>query len=1843
MRFQAICVVTFVLAATWCNCQTTSMSPTPTTWYTSTANSMTSTSVAAPKTTSAATISSSSSTGTASITTPIYSTPVAETTASETTTMAAETTGEATTTSPKYNVTTIPYVTINITVPTAVNVTSTNNSSTTTVPVTPSATSNITTAPTTSDVTTITIASTQPSTTHITNSTTHDITTEATAVLLTPDATTSNVSTTAPETSNTTETTTISTTPPETTTEPPTVVTTRSTTELTTEFTTEPENNTNIPTTTPETSILSTTTPETTTIPTTTPETTAISATTPETTNILTTEFTTEPEDTTSIPTTIPENTTIPTTTPKTTNIPTITPEPTTTPTTPETTNLPTPTPEITPIAPTTILTPTTTIPMTTPIPAFTPTTAPIPATTAITPTPVPAATTPTPTHANATTPTITPETTPIFTPAPETTSILTTHPAVVTTGPITMAEQTTVPVTTAAAGATTAPWRPTITDETTADMTTFVETTPLQSTLPYPEQTCPPDNSMTNITLWPVCMSRYFRFNATENTDSQLVGRIEGPTPADVEVLTSNFTINDDDDASLYFMLTNCSNSSCDIVTAQRLDRESKATFTFEVLWLREVYFIDTHVILEDCSSIPVEINIHDVNDNPPYFKPGAIAPFVMDQSPVGSIVAVLSADDADIGPNAAVTYSITPRSYSEYFVIDSGGVVTARRQVRQDELRQLGLLTDEDPELLFEVVASDGLFDTNTTVSFDVLKVSPDGPAINRSLPIEVTVLEEQPLGTLVINLRTNRPSDYHGVVYSFENTVTSFDLDSTSGQITTAEPLDRETKDSYYIVISASDPDSGIYFTSVVAEITVVVGDVNDNSPILSQSSYRGRVQEHADKGQLVTLDNIGITASDQDLGDNGRITFQLHCCHGLFQIDPETAEIRTADNSSLLDRENVAVYDLIVIARDNPINTTSYRESNATVTIDIVDINDNRPIFQNGSQLNISISEDERRGLSVATVTAADADSGTNGHVLYTINSGSDGKFAISPTSGVLSLVSELDREYKSAYSISIGASDGGNPSLTSEEAFVVHVTVLDVNDNEPEFLQSIYYITIDEESDTGRNIANITALDADEGLNARVTYTMFHCAPPFSIDSSTGAMYVQSRLDYDDTSLLRSYSCDISGTDGNYTSTALVQVEVEDINDNSPEFGAESGYSTQLLYNEGQALPAIVAAVDATDKDSGSNGDITFSIQNSSCDENVTADFTVDASTGIIRLLEIDVQDQSLPAWCNMTVVAADLGVPGLSSSTTVSVEITEPIGDTSKVTFGDSVFSGFVVENKNTVQNIVRIHATSVGKGCEAIRYKFASWQTDDFEFSINGITGDVSSRDVTFDREHKATYAFAVIAENNCTEDDKRFNYTSVIVHVNDTNDEQPTFSRPKYSMQVEEGKSGLLVGSVTAVDRDEGSNGAITYSIDGNDDEVFAIDNITASIMTKNALDRENMTRYQITVMAEDGGQPAQNSTAVVSIEVLDINDNQPLFDEPSHAVVVPEDLAKFSPLNVTVKATDKDHGLNGTVTYSLLGEGWQTFKIEEYTGTITLQKQLDYENITSYNLAVIAKDGGQPPQTSSIPLLINVTDVNDNEPVFERHDYNASVPRNVGTDVAVVNVNATDRDTGKNGAVWYNITGLFALKPAEREIETNLFQIDNVTGAIYVTEDFIKDTQSRQYALLVMALDMGNPSLNSITKASVDVSSTNLYTPEFRDVPEILPMDEDDGREPWQSRRIIEVRAVDNDTDSEGEVEFSLSPGLSSDLFTVGPTVDDQGFFRTEVWTKSPLDRERHPEGITLQVLAIDQGVTPKTSTATVHITLNDLNDNPPELHLPHEAVIVSQVSNGDYCQC
>ncbi|XP_066305476.1 protocadherin Fat 4-like [Branchiostoma lanceolatum] len=261
---------------------------------------------------------------------------------------------------------------------------------------------------------------------------------------------------------------------------------------------------------------------------------------------------------------------------------------------------------------------------------------------------------------------------------------------------------------------------------------------------------------------------------------------------------------IDDAYNVSSYVVANSSSTTSCNLIITSPIDRETTPSVRFAVSWSRTVYN-NGFIVHEDCGSIPVELLVVDVNDNPPVFGTDTTKTlYIRDQTPVKTILAVASAQDADTGINADIKYNIPSLTASENFEVDSDGVVTTRRELTQMLLRQSGLLLDEKVEVV--VMATDGVHNTTTTLSFTFL----DPGGVNTSASTyEVSLLEEEPVGTVVINLRDQRTFDNDNIIYSFSHTAKGFALNSSSGEVTTAEVLDREEEDVYELTISVSDP--------------------------------------------------------------------------------------------------------------------------------------------------------------------------------------------------------------------------------------------------------------------------------------------------------------------------------------------------------------------------------------------------------------------------------------------------------------------------------------------------------------------------------------------------------------------------------------------------------------------------------------------------------------------------------------------------------------------------------------------------------------------------------------------------------------------------------------------------------------------------------------------------------------------------------------------------------------------------------------------------------------------------------------------------------------------------
>lgn len=270
------------------------------------------------------------------------------------------------------------------------------------------------------------------------------------------------------------------------------------------------------------------------------------------------------------------------------------------------------------------------------------------------------------------------------------------------------------------------------------------------------------------------------------------------------------------------------------------------------------------------------------------------------------------------------------------------------------------------------------------------------------------------------------------------------------------------------------------------------------------------------------------------------------------------------------------------------------------------------------------------------------------------------------------------------------------------------------------------------------------------------------------------------------------------------------------------------------------------------------------------------------------------------------------------------------------------------------------------------------------------------------------------------------------------LIITITDVNDSPPKFlppwtvDKPYYQLELrEEQPVGTIVATYTAIDDDSDISG---YLIQPESD-YFQINNGTGIVQIKKQIDYEKTKHLNFTIIAFDGGYPQLNASVTVFVKIRNINDNDPIFSVKEYNVTVNENLPKDSHI-VTVNATDLDADEYGEITYSLTGEHSEHFNISPKTGKITVANPdfLDRETIKSTTIQVVASDGapGNLKRSITVPVNINIMDVNDNAPHFNQSVYNVSVTENVRLNppVPILQVYATDNDVGVNGQVRYRI---------------------------------------------------------------------------------------------------------------------------------------------------------------------------------------------------------------------
>ncbi|KAJ8731807.1 hypothetical protein PYW08_014537 [Mythimna loreyi] len=1077
--------------------------------------------------------------------------------------------------------------------------------------------------------------------------------------------------------------------------------------------------------------------------------------------------------------------------------------------------------------------------------------------------------------------------------------------------------------------------------------------------------------------------------------------------------------------------------------------------------------------------------------------------------------------------------------------------------------------------------------------------------------------SVAEEQPPGVTVTTVRARDPEN-SPVTYSMSSLLDSrsagmFAVDSRTGVVTTQARLDRERLDVHYFRVVAQDdtfpPRSG----TTTLQINVL--DCNDHSPVFEMQQYESSVREGASPGTTV----LTLKATDQDIGKNAEVEYSIESvtAETLSQEDTNesidnTEEIETQDvfridgrsgallTRSPLDREKVARYTVIVKATDQASPLSDRLSSTATVHVNILDDNDNYPQF---SEKTYTVTVDEDISANdnpvIAKIKATDADVGSNAAIRYAIIGGNTQmQFSIDSLSGDVSLVKPLDYEQVRSYRLVIRAQDGGSPSRSNTTQLLVNVK--DVNDNAPRFYTSLFQESVSENVPVGYSIVRVQAYDADEGMNAEITYTLAdkeynnNNDLPISIDPRSGWVYTSSQLDRE---VQAKYQLMVTATDGGSPSrsaTASVVVVVQDVNDNDPVFSPPQ-YEVELAEDEPPGTPVVTLTATDADEDNRLHYEITGG--------NTRGRFSITSQNGRGLITVAQPLDFKQERRYVLTVTATDSG--GRSDTAMVHINITD--ANNYAPVFENAPYTASVFEDAPVGTTVLVVSATDSDVGVNAqITYSLSSEISNeavahhDQEFVINPQTGAITTNKL-LDRETMSGYLLTVTARDGGVP--SLSDTTDVEISVVDVNDNAPVFKQQLYTATImEDALVGTSVTQVSATDADVGLNGRVHYELEPRDREEgsFVVDPASGVIRTNKALDRESVATYDLKALAIDGGTPALSSTVIVHIKVEDINDSPPVFESDCLTFYIPEN----SPIGTTVGeiyAHDPDEGPNAVVHYSIKGgDDSNSFSLETRQGSdkaeLVTMVDLDYESPRKkYELVIRA---ASPPLWNDVRVEILVTDVNDNAPEMKDfqiifNNYKDCFPVGPFGRVPAYDADVTDKlqyrilsGNNANLVLLNETTGEMTLSP---QLNTNVPKL--ATMEISVTDGVNEVKAMMQLSVRLITEQM---LFNSITVRLNDMTAEQFLSPLlgfFIDgLAAIIPCPKEN----------IYIFSVQDDTDVTGNI-LNVSFSARRPDAEVGVAGDSSPYYSpTHLRERVYLHRATLARLATVQVLPFDDNI-------------------------------------------
>uniref|UniRef100_A0A8C5P0V5 Protocadherin-16 n=1 Tax=Jaculus jaculus TaxID=51337 RepID=A0A8C5P0V5_JACJA len=1256
--------------------------------------------------------------------------------------------------------------------------------------------------------------------------------------------------------------------------------------------------------------------------------------------------------------------------------------------------------------------------------------------------------------------------------------------------------------------------------------------------------------------------------------------------------------------------------------------------------------------VVASDHGSPPLRVTVEDENDHAPTFGNTHLSLEVPEgQDP--QTLTTLRASDPDGGVNGQLQYRILGEPHllllTESTCLSGSCCLSAldsnlnaiTRHVASTSLSlhvqdsengkiydawDTGLTVYGDPSGAFALDLASGQFgtmrplDREVEPAFQLRIEARDGgqPALSATLLVTVTVLdandhapafpvpsysvevpEDAPAGTLLLQLQAHDPdagANGRVMYYLGAGTAGAFLLEPASGELRTATALDREHCASYAFSVSAVDGAAAGPLSTTVP-ITITVRDVNDHAPTFPTSPLRLRLPRPGPSLNTPTLALATLRAEDRDAGANASILYRLAGTPPPgTTVDSYTGEIRVARSPVALGlRDRV----LFIVATDLG---RPARSATGVVIVGLQGEPERGPRFPRASSEAV-LRENAPPGTPISSPKAVHA-GGSHGPITYSILSGNEkGIFSIQPSTGAITVRSAegLDFETNPRLRLVLQAESGGAFAFS-----VLTLTLQDANDNAPRFLRPHYVAFLPESRPLEGPLLQVEADDLDQGSGGQISYSLAASQPArglFHVDPATGTITTTAILDREIWAETRLVLMATDRGSPALVGSATLTVMVIDTNDNRPTIPQP----WELRVSEDALLGSEIAQVTGNDVDSGP---VLWYVLNPSGPQDP---FSIGRYGGRVSLtgpLDFEQRDHY-----HLQLLARDGPHEGRANLTV----LVEDVNDNAP-TFSQSLYQVMLLEHTPPGSAIISVSATDRDSGANGhISYHLASAAEG---FSVDPNNGTLFTTVGALALGQEGLGVVDVVLEARDHGAPGRAARATVHVQLQDQNDHAPSFTLPHYRVAVTEDlPPGSTLLTLEATDADGSrTHATVDYSIiSGNRGRIFQLEARLAEagesvgpgpqamgcLVLLEPLDFETLTQYNLTVVAADRGQPPRSSAVPVTVTVLDVNDNPPVFTQAAYRVAVPEDMPVGAEL-LHVEASDADPGPHGLVRFTLSsGDPLGLFELDESSGALRLAHPLDCETQARHQLVVQAADPAGA-HFSLAPVTVEVQDVNDHGPAFPLNLLSTSLAENQPPGTLVTTLHAVDGDAGAFGRLRYS---LLEAGPGPEGREA--FSLNSSTGELRARVPFDYE-HTGSFRLLVGAADAGN--LSASVTVSVLVTGEDEYDPVF--LAPAFHFQVPEGAQRGHS--LGHVQATDEDGGADGLVLYSLAS--SSPYFGINQTT---GALYLQVDSRAPgsatavsggggRTRREAPRELRLEVVA--RGPLPGSRSATVPVTVD-----------------------------